>query len=332
MDGKGSAGTNIDRKGFLKRLVASLIGATALLNLKDAKAAAGDFLRLGHTNNDAGSHTTGINSTTRHTATLTVTNTSPIGPVAALGAYNYGASGPAVIALSNRGTGVETSGNPWGVHASAGQPSAIGVFGEIIAHAGGARGVYGLYNYSSGRGIGVMAETKSRDSGSIGVYGIHSATSGEGYGVYGKTSSPSGYALKAEGRSVFAGAVLPWSDNAYDCGSSTKRWRAVYARNGTIQTSHSRFKENIEPVSDIDCLSAIPEPIYFNWKNCDDRRRYLGFIGDHLPEIAKDDDGGVYTSSLIAILCGAVRQLKEAVNQLREENGELRRRIESRID
>jgi len=329
LDGKGSAGTKVDRKGFLKRLVASLIGATALLNLKDAKAAKGDYVVLGHSANDSGDASTWITSSTRYTATLAVRNTST---AAALGAYQYGTSGPAVIALSNRGTGVETYGNPWGVHASAGQPGGIGVFGEIIAHAGGARGIYGLYNYSSGRGIGVMAETKSRDNGSIGVYGVHSATSGEGYGVYGKTSSPSGYALKAEGRSVFAGAVLPWSDNAYDCGSSTKRWRAVYARNGTIQTSHSRFKENIEPVSDIDCLSAVPEPIYFNWKNCDDRRRYLGFIGDHLPEIAKDDDGGVYTSSVVAILCGAVRQLREAVNQLREENEELRRRIERRID
>lgn len=68
-----------------------------------------------------------------------------------------------------------------------------------------------------------MAETKSIDDGSVGVYGLHSATPDHGFGVYGKTNSPNGYALKAEGKSTFAVNIMPWSDNAYNCGNSTKR-------------------------------------------------------------------------------------------------------------
>lgn len=97
--------------------------------------------------------------------------------------------------------------------------------------------------------------------------------------------------------------------------------------NGMIQTSHSKFKTNIEPIKDINCLSIVPEPIYFNGKNCDDNRQYLSILGGDMPEIAKDDDRGVYTNSIIPLLYGAVRELKERLTQLIKENEELKIKI-----
>jgi hypothetical protein len=43
----------------------------------------------------------------------------------------------------------------------------------------------------------------------------------------------------------FTGAILPSSDNAYQCGASGQRWSLIYAANGTIQTSDQRDKTEI---------------------------------------------------------------------------------------
>jgi len=48
-------------------------------------------------------------------------------------------------------------------------------------------------------------------------------------------------------------------------------------------------------------------------------------MGDHLPGIAKEDDGGIYTGSVIAILCGPVKKMEKMVNKLHVEDSQLRR-------
>lgn len=165
------------------------------------------------------------------------------------------------------------------------------------------------------------------------------------------------YALRTYGLSQFDGNIMPASDNEKSCGDATHRWKDVYAGDvhatnlhgtgdigdtrskwnnvyatnlhGTLASvSLSKFKQNIESPTDIDYLSAIPDPIYFNWKNSDDKKRHLGYVGDYLPEIAKTGEGYIEANSVTAILCGAVQQLKESVKQLKEENEQLRRKIE----
>jgi len=85
----------------------------------------------------------------------------------------------------------------------------------------------------------------------------------------------------------------------------------------------------------------VPEPIYFTWRDGDDKTRHLGFMGDHLPDIAKAGDGGVYTGAVTAILCGAakqvkvsydatIRQLSEENKQIKEELRQLREQLEKR--
>lgn len=46
-------------------------------------------------------------------------------------------------------------------------------------------------------------------------------------------------------------STRPGLDNAFSCGTSGKKWTAVYATNGTIQTSDERDKERILPINDI---------------------------------------------------------------------------------
>ena len=42
-------------------------------------------------------------------------------------------------------------------------------------------------------------------------------------------------------------SAVPSTDNAYVLGNASNRWKAVYAANGTIQTSDARQKTNITP-------------------------------------------------------------------------------------
>lgn len=59
----------------------------------------------------------------------------------------------------------------------------------------------------------------------------------------------------------------PTNDNVMSLGASGSRWTAVWAANGTIQTSDERYKTNIQPLQA--GLSTVMQlkPISYKWKN-----------------------------------------------------------------
>lgn len=61
-----------------------------------------------------------------------------------------------------------------------------------------------------------------------------------------------------QGLNVTYDACYPSRNNALTSGSSTHRWKAVYAVNGTIQTSDENMKEEI---------GEIPEAVFKAWEN-----------------------------------------------------------------
>jgi len=63
-----------------------------------------------------------------------------------------------------------------------------------------------------------------------------------------------------------SGIVQPGLDNAYSLGASGIRWSAVWAANGTIQTSDEREKKNIVDADlGLDFVSKL-RPVSFKWK------------------------------------------------------------------
>jgi hypothetical protein len=115
--------------------------------------------------------------------------------------------------------------------------------------------------------------------------------------------------------------LIPNSDNTYSLGANGSRWSAVWAANGTIQTSCSTTKINIESISEEQI--KIPEAITFNRPTDTHNKPQLGFLADDLPEecFAVDEDGNrsttdVYTSSVIGILCAAVKKLTSRIEAL----------------
>lgn len=108
--------------------------------------------------------------------------------------------------------------------------------------------------------------------------------------------------------------VQPASDNTFSFGATGKKWTALWATNGTVQTCASWTKTNIEDVSPEEI--SVPRPIYFNRPNDSHSKPQLGFEADLLPEEcfavigadgtrSKED---VYLSSVVGMLCGAARQ------------------------
>jgi hypothetical protein len=64
---------------------------------------------------------------------------------------------------------------------------------------------------------------------------------------------------------VDAGDLQPVTDNANTCGASGKRWSAVWAANGTIQTSDERTKKDIADSSlGLDFIKTL-RPVSYKW-------------------------------------------------------------------
>jgi hypothetical protein len=75
-----------------------------------------------------------------------------------------------------------------------------------------------------------------------------------------------------------SGTVLPATDNAYYLGVGSNRWIAVYAVNGTIQTSDKREKTEIQASAlGIDFIKSL-RPVSYKWN-----------IGQNI--VSKSDDG-----------------------------------------
>jgi hypothetical protein len=124
------------------------------------------------------------------------------------------------------------------------------------------------------------------------------------------------------GNNQSAGDWIPSANNTYKLGVSASKWSEVWAVNGTIQTSSTKFKRNIQTVK----YREVPKGIKFQWKDRIGRTDdfpIIGFEADGLPDecFPRNDNGtidksNVVTSSVIGILCDAVRDLQKKVARL----------------
>jgi hypothetical protein len=113
---------------------------------------------------------------------------------------------------------------------------------------------------------------------------------------------------------------LGGNDGLVDFNLSSVRWTSIWSVNGTVQTSCSEFKNDIQPLS---ADLSLPPGVYYRWKpneGTKDDHRYVGFIADDLPADAfeKLPDGTTNTrdvrvSAVVGILCSKVRSMREKV-------------------
>jgi len=73
--------------------------------------------------------------------------------------------------------------------------------------------------------------------------------------------------IESSGASKFSGTIAPSVDNTHNCGGASLRWGAVYAVNGTIQTSDQREKTDILDSSlGFNFVKSL-RPVSYKWIN-----------------------------------------------------------------
>lgn len=82
-----------------------------------------------------------------------------------------------------------------------------------------------------------------------------------------------------------APAWEPWSNDGATLGTSAYRWSAVWATNGTIQTSDARLKKNINPLSNSLSKIIALNPVSYQWKKGKDNTTHIGFLAQELEKV-----------------------------------------------
>lgn len=151
----------------------------------------------------------------------------------------------------------------------------------------------------------------------------------------------------------------PLTNNAQDIGSTTRRWTAVYAANGTINTSDERLKENIKPLQyGLNEILQL-QPVSFKWKEekkdnyiipSEKREIKLGLIAQEVQKIIPDvildkqwyvdgenpekglqqldaDRLGISYSELIPVTIKAIQEQQHEINEIKATNASLEKLI-----
>lgn len=131
-----------------------------------------------------------------------------------------------------------------------------------------------------------------------------------------------------------AGIVTPGTDNTYTIGKNGARWSAVYAANGTIQTSDIRTKKNIQPLETGLPVLLKMRPVKYQWKDDSDRRQHVGLIAQEVrklvPEVVSGNEAteklGMNYAELVPVLIRSLQQQQQKLKELNEQMEALSKR------
>jgi len=133
----------------------------------------------------------------------------------------------------------------------------------------------------------------------------------------------------------FNGDWRPLVDNDDNLGVPGNRWKAVYAVNGTIQTSDARQKKDVEGLS-----YGLPQvlnlrPVSFRWKAGADNDIHFGLIAQEVEKVlpgvvrhgqSASDPLGMNYADLVPVLINAVKTQEKTIEEQKERIERLERR------
>ncbi|TAH03567.1 MAG: tail fiber domain-containing protein [Sphingobacteriales bacterium] len=184
-------------------------------------------------------------------------------------------------------------------------------------------GVNEAYLFSTGNDLKIGNASATYD---LGFFTNGFATTNERLRVTAGGNVGIGITSPADKLSV-AGIMAPSADNTYTIGSSTNRWSAVYATNGTIQTSDARLKKNITPlkygIKELQQLQAVT----YSWLLQPEQKNKIGLIAQQvqqiIPEVvvgnAAKDKLGMNYAELIPVLINTLKQQQLQLEHLRKQ-------------
>ena len=149
---------------------------------------------------------------------------------------------------------------------------------------------------------------------------------------------------------MWNGYFAPSTDNNASLGLFNQRWNIIYAGNGTINTSDAREKKNIKKLDyGLETLMEL-NPVSYEWKEDNmNMGTKIGFIAQELLEIIPEvvvtekrvenretgevsfeeaERMGVFYDDLIPVLTKAIQEQQGQIEQVLEENAELKKENE----
>jgi hypothetical protein len=117
--------------------------------------------------------------------------------------------------------------------------------------------------------------------------------------------------------------LIPGQDNTYTAGNTSNRWTAVWAANGTIQTSDFRLKKNIRPLGYGLKEMYKLQPVRYDWKDNSGTNK-IGLIAQDvqkvIPEVvignAAKENLGMNYAEMVPVLINAIKELNKKIEYL----------------
>ena len=177
-----------------------------------------------------------------------------------------------------------------------------------------------------------------------------------GNGNRGHIDVQGGFHTRGDSNDIwFERSIMPasWSNAALFLGYSDKRWKAVYAANGTIQTSDIRYKSDIQDVDNEVFYNMIkntpvhtyvlndtridlrdPDVVPLTEETADQEQIHLGIIAQELDEfegskyILNYDEESGYSVNNYNLTSAIMSALKHEISLREQENDELKQKNE----
>lgn len=129
---------------------------------------------------------------------------------------------------------------------------------------------------------------------------------------------------------ITSAGLIPGQDNTYSAGNTTNRWTAVWAVNGTIQTSDERLKKNIHPLAY--GLNEVMQlkPVSYDWKDNSGTAK-IGLLAQEVKKIIpqvvvgneEKENLGMNYAELVPVLINAVKEQQQQIKLQQEQIAEL---------
>lgn len=146
-------------------------------------------------------------------------------------------------------------------------------------------------------------------------------------------SRSNAFVVYKNGNGEINGSFIPTTGGVYTLGKNNKKWLEVWATNGVIQTSDSRFKKQITNSEyGLNTLMQM-RPVTYYWKEGTTTRQ-LGFIAQEMQQLVPEavtDPGngeslGMNYSTLIPVLTRAIQEQQEQIRTLKARLEQLEQR------
>lgn len=138
--------------------------------------------------------------------------------------------------------------------------------------------------------------------------------------------------VNTERMRINSAGLIPGQDNTYSAGNTTNRWTAVWATNGTIQTSDIRLKKNIHPLGyGLQEILRL-QPVSYDWKDNSGSNK-IGLIAQEvkkvIPQVVSGNEEkenlGMNYAELVPVLINSIKELNKKIENLEASIDKMKR-------